>query len=99
MIYIILRDSCFIYRKNRVVREIKPYELKQMKEDFARTETNMLWLRHPYLTVEQSYGHMDHVNRSTDFFTEIARLKNEKFEKHVTLAERLVHLKVTEKWD
>ncbi|XP_058797479.1 large ribosomal subunit protein mL63 [Phymastichus coffea] len=90
----------FKYRgKNRVVKEIKPYELKALRKDYERTEMNMMWLRHPYLTVEQSYGHMSHFNRTKEFFIECARLRNEKFAKHVTIAERLEHLKVSEKWD
>lgn len=59
----------------------------------------MLILRHPYLTVEQSFGHMAHVDKIGPFWEKVRRPRDEKFEKNITLAERLIHLKVKEAWD
>ena len=61
----------------------------------------MLYLRHPYLTVEQSLC-QDNLSRK-DIVQEMIikqyKARNEKFEKHVTLPERLIHLKVSEAWE
>ncbi|KAJ8683217.1 hypothetical protein QAD02_019009 [Eretmocerus hayati] len=90
----------FKYRgKNRVVKEIKPQELKALRWDYERTEKNMLILRHPYLTVDESVGHMKHVDKAKIFWDKIKKPKNERFERHVTLAERLIHLRVQEAWE
>ena len=70
-----------------------------MRENFERTEQNMLYLRHPYLTVEQSHGHMSHIDKTPAFWEKIFKPRVERFSKHVTLAERLSHLKVQEQWD
>ncbi|XP_001606403.1 ribosomal protein 63, mitochondrial [Nasonia vitripennis] len=92
----------FKYRgKNRVVKEIKPKELNQLKIDYERTDQNMLYLRHPYLTVEQSHGHMKDFKMAEmqTFWDNINKPKNERFSQHVTLPERLIHLKVTNAWE
>ncbi|XP_011055034.1 PREDICTED: uncharacterized protein LOC105146453 isoform X2 [Acromyrmex echinatior] len=44
--------------KYRIVKKPSMHDLLKMKKDFEREEQNMLILRHPYLTVEQSQGHM-----------------------------------------
>lgn len=76
------------------------HDLYKMKQDFEREEQNMLILRHPYLTVEQSHGHMKELeNRTEKFFKIIMEEKRNKFQKEITIAERLSHLRVTEAWD
>jgi len=71
-----------------------------MKQDFEREEQNMLILRHPYLTVEQSHGYMkDLENRGDKFMKRMLEYKREKFQKEITIAERLCHMRVSEAWD
>ncbi|XP_019698817.1 uncharacterized protein LOC105187347 isoform X2 [Harpegnathos saltator] len=43
--------------KYRIVKKPTMHDLLKMKQDFEREELNMLILRHPYLTIEQSYNH------------------------------------------
>jgi len=60
----------------------------------------MLILRHPYLTVEQADGYMkDLENRGDKFMKKILEYKREKFQKEITIAERLCHMRVSEAWD
>lgn len=69
-----------------------------MKCDFEREEQNMLILRHPYLTIEQSYGHVQK-NRAQEFCKTKIDQNRERFEKKITIADHLAHMRVTEAWD
>lgn len=70
----------------------------KLRHDIEREERNMLILRHPYLTSEQSLGHMSHIEKPT-LGRLYGKLKDEKFSKRITIADRLNHLKVKEAWD
>jgi len=86
--------------KYRKVKKPTLHDLFKMKKDFEREEQNMLILRHPYLTVEQSQGHMKELeDRKEKFFKIIYEERREKFQKEITFADRLCHLRVTEAWD
>ncbi|XP_011497544.1 PREDICTED: ribosomal protein 63, mitochondrial [Ceratosolen solmsi marchali] len=85
--------------KYRVVREIKTSELRQLKAEYERTEKNMLYLRHPYLTIEQSFNHMSREDRNKSFWEKVRKPRDERFSNHVTLAERLINLKVKDAWE
>lgn len=87
-------------RKYRKVKKPSMVDLFKMRRDFEREEQNMLILRHPYLTVEQSAGHMkDLKNREVEFFKRIHEYRLERFQKEITIADRLSHMRVTEAWD
>ncbi|EFN79972.1 hypothetical protein EAI_16262 [Harpegnathos saltator] len=75
------------------------HDLLKMKQDFEREELNMLILRHPYLTIEQSYNHRSAVCNTSSFWDNIWELKKQKFSKQITYTERLSHLGYGEKWD
>lgn len=93
-------NLCFTHRKYRKVKKPTLQDLFKLKHDFEREEQNMLILRHPYLTVEQSRGHMKELeNRREKFFKLIMEERHKKFQKEITIAERLSHLRVTEAWD
>lgn len=66
-----------------------------------REEQNMLLLRHPYLTIEQTRGHMKEVTlqKRIDFINAKREEQNEKFHKEITIADRLNHLKIRDAWD
>lgn len=86
------------YRKYRIVKKPSFEDLLKLRHDFEREERNMLILRHPYLTSQQSRGHMNHIEKPT--LSKIyGKLKDEKFSKSITIADRLSHLKVSEAWD
>ncbi|XP_015184932.1 PREDICTED: uncharacterized protein LOC107070896 [Polistes dominula] len=84
--------------KYRKVWEPKFEDLLKLRHDFEREERNMLILRHPYLTLEQSSGHMKHIPKIRTGVL-FGNKKNEKFAKMITIEERLSSLKVTEAWE
>ncbi|XP_043486040.1 uncharacterized protein LOC122513685 [Polistes fuscatus] len=101
-----MRLSAFLFKeipyrfrgKYRKVKKPTFEDLFKLRHDFEREERNMLILRHPYLTIEQSFGHMQHVEKlppGVIFGDE----KNKKFSKIITIEERLSGLKITEAWD
>ncbi|CAG9104509.1 hypothetical protein JYU34_012021 [Plutella xylostella] len=85
--------------KDRLIKRVEPVHLRKLQEDFAIEEKNMLYLRHPYLTEEQSFGHAKALGkqekRKEGFQEETRRI----FKNDVTLFERLLHLRVGEGWD
>jgi len=92
--------------KYRKVKKPSMHDLLKMKQDFEREEQNMLILRHPYLTVEQSSGAMKELYgkksshlRTEKFLTKMYDNRNLKFQKEITFAERLCHMRVAEAWD
>lgn len=87
--------------KNRTVKKPSMHHLFKMKQDFEREERNMLILRHPYLTVEQSFGHKtEDMNRKCNtYLPKCKELYIQKFSKQITIADRLSHMRVTEAWD
>ncbi|KAG5318478.1 RT63 protein, partial [Pseudoatta argentina] len=88
--------------KYRKVKKPSMHDLLKMKKDFEREEQNMLILRHPYLTVEQSQGHMKDMypkSRKQNFLEKVLAENRQKFQKEITIAERLCHMRVTEAWD
>lgn len=64
----------------------------QLTKDLEREEQNMLLLRHPYLTVKQSAGHMCEFKK--DKYKKLKFLwqeeKNEKFNRRVTIMDRSI---------
>ncbi|KAK7869126.1 hypothetical protein R5R35_006592 [Gryllus longicercus] len=89
-----------LYRgKYRLVKEVTPLAAANLRHDYAREEKNMLYLRHPYLTLEQSCGHTKHLCKPSERFGEILRKQLEWKRKHVTIEERLRHLRVRDCWD
>jgi len=77
------------------------HDLLKMRNDFEREERNMLILRHPYITLEQSQNHTGETkeSRKEKFLAQVYEEHRQKFQKEVTIAERLCHLRVTEAWD
>lgn len=61
----------------------------------------MLYLRHPYLTKEQSHGHNKEakVLRVKNLVKLGQDMKNAKYSKEITIEDRLSHFRVTEGWD
>ncbi|KZC13356.1 PREDICTED: uncharacterized protein LOC107191439 [Dufourea novaeangliae] len=84
-------------------REKKPTikDIMNMKWDIEREQQNMLLLRHPYITAEQSFGHMKDVKqeKSDKLIQFWHEEKNVKFSKRITIADRLNYYMVNESWD
>ncbi|XP_068984409.1 large ribosomal subunit protein mL63 [Bombus flavifrons] len=87
--------------KNGIRKKPTLRDIFQFKQDLEREEANMLILRHPYLTVEQSNGHMSHLKQEkiANLMTKFKEDTNAKFNRKVTIMDRLGHLNVTESWD
>ncbi|OAD60227.1 hypothetical protein WN48_06156, partial [Eufriesea mexicana] len=89
------------YRKYGKIKEPTLKDIIEFKRDLEREERNMLLLRHPYLTIEQTHGHMKEqkVQKYLDKVNKWREETNEKFNKKVTIMDRLNHLTVAEAWD
>lgn len=90
-----------MYRKHGIRKKPTLRDIIQFKQDVEREEANMLILRHPYLTTEQSNGHMSHLKQDkiVNLMTKFREDVNAKFNRKVTIMDRLGHLKVNESWD
>lgn len=90
-----------MYRKHGIRKKPTLRDIFQFKRDLEREEANMLILRHPYLTTEQSNGHMSHLKQEKiiNLMTKFREDANAKFNRKVTIMDRLGHLKVSESWD
>ncbi|XP_063978814.1 large ribosomal subunit protein mL63 [Diachasmimorpha longicaudata] len=85
--------------KHRKVKDPSLYDLVTLRHDFEREERNMLLLRHPYLTVEQSHAHMKDLKLPLDYRTINQNERNRRFDRHFTWQDQLVHLRTTDAWD
>ncbi|XP_032663889.1 uncharacterized protein LOC116840796 [Odontomachus brunneus] len=86
--------------KYRIVKKPTMHDLLKMKIDFEREEQNMLILRHPYLTVEQSFGHKKALsNKDEKAHIKQFEKAKQKFSKQITFTDRLFSLGYGEQWD
>ncbi|KAJ8711382.1 hypothetical protein PYW07_008624 [Mythimna separata] len=85
--------------KDRLVKRVEPKHLRQVQEDFAIEEQNMLYLRHPYLTQAESFGHTKALGKQEIRLSKLVDKDRRIFKQDVTLYERLQHLRVKETWD
>ncbi|XP_068623790.1 uncharacterized protein [Battus philenor] len=85
--------------KDRLVRQVKPFHLRRLQQDFAIEEQNMFYLRFPYLTEAESSGHAKALGKAEKRMTDIIEKQRKMFKEDVTLLERFKHLRVKESWD
>lgn len=85
--------------KDRLVKRVTKKAIETLKKDYEREEANMLYLRHPYLTMEQSSGHAKALNKHEAWRNKFIVAANQQFSKHRTLEDELSHLKVSENWE
>ncbi|KAI9590346.1 ribosomal protein 63, mitochondrial [Glossina fuscipes] len=86
--------------KRRLVKPVGRRAMETLRREYEREEQVMLLLRHPYLTLEESHGHVKHLQKSEVKITnwnDATTLK--KMKPHVTWEDRLNHLRVKESWD
>ncbi|XP_076644315.1 large ribosomal subunit protein mL63 [Halictus rubicundus] len=87
--------------KYRKERKVTLKDIMEFKWDLEREEQNMLLLRHPYLTIEQSRGHMADVKESRIHRLIMNSLeeRNARFNKTVTIKDRLNYYMLNEPWE
>ncbi|KAK9880638.1 hypothetical protein WA026_011878 [Henosepilachna vigintioctopunctata] len=84
--------------KQKLIKEPTIKDIQKLKNQFAIEEENMFYLRHPYLTAEQSYGHAHALGRQEERMKRLLAVKKD-FKENVTIESRLGHLRHKESWD
>lgn len=86
--------------KKRLVKPVSKKAMDTLVREYDRQEQIMLLLRNPYLSLEESAGH------AKVFAKREAKVKQwqdaqalSKMKPHITLEDRLNHLRVKEVWD
>jgi len=88
-----------IYRgKQRLVKPVTWKDEQALRNSFAIEEKNMFYLRHPFLTSEQSSGHARDLGKREQRSQWLKQLSKE-FKENVTIESRLGHLRYQESWD
>ncbi|XP_076293980.1 large ribosomal subunit protein mL63 [Lasioglossum baleicum] len=87
--------------KYRKERKITFADMMEFKWDLEREEQNMLLLRHPYLTIEQSRGHMTEFKdeKHLNLITGWQENRNARFNKRITITDRLNYYMQNEPWE
>ncbi|CAK1541535.1 unnamed protein product [Leptosia nina] len=85
--------------KDRLVKRVEPRHLRQLERDLEIEENNMFYLRHPYLTEAESFGHSKALGNQLARKERLIDTSRRIFKQDVTLYERLGHLRVKETWD
>lgn len=72
-----------------------------LRDDLEREEENMLLLRHPYLTIEQEFGHMKHLREEKFEELKYRRLlyRVRHFNKKTYIVDRLKCLMTADAWE
>ncbi|XP_076037573.1 large ribosomal subunit protein mL63 [Oratosquilla oratoria] len=84
--------------KNRVTPKVGPLAVEGARKRLAQEEENMFYLRQPYLTLEQSWGHAKELGKDKTWLYNV-RQKQKKFQPDVTIEERFSVLKNNDRWD
>ncbi|CAH0549202.1 unnamed protein product [Brassicogethes aeneus] len=84
--------------KHRIVKPVKRDDVQKLRNDFEIEEKNMFYLRHSFLTSEQSFGHAAALGKHENRMKELI-MKKKDFKDNVTVESRLAHLRVKECWD
>ncbi|KAF5286587.1 hypothetical protein FQA39_LY16270 [Lamprigera yunnana] len=88
-----------IYRgKYKLIKPVTKEDYWKLKTNFEIEEKNMFYLRHSYLTKEQSHGHSKALNIPQQRYLDVLNRKRDFYE-NVTLESRLGHLRYKESWD
>ncbi|XP_059607618.1 uncharacterized protein LOC132255550 [Phlebotomus argentipes] len=88
--------------KYRLVKPVSRKAMETLRAQYNVMEQNMLYLRNPYLTVEESHGHTKDLGKNPakiqkwlDQALEVKKAKKP----HVTVEQRLACLKTAEGWE
>uniref|UniRef100_A0A1B6MRS8 Uncharacterized protein n=1 Tax=Graphocephala atropunctata TaxID=36148 RepID=A0A1B6MRS8_9HEMI len=87
--------------KVRMVKRVTPIALNDLRNDFKIEEKNMLYLRYPFLTLEQSKALTKELkNQEVKQIVKKVTAIDEKFSaKSTRIVDQLKHLRITEDWD
>ncbi|XP_054276298.1 uncharacterized protein LOC128995338 [Macrosteles quadrilineatus] len=87
--------------KTRMVKKVTPLAMNDLRNDYRLEEQNMLYLRHPFLTLEQSKLLKEHLKQQhvPAVINSIAE-RNEKYaKKSLRIVDYLKHLNKSTDWD
>ncbi|ENN80647.1 uncharacterized protein LOC109533418 [Dendroctonus ponderosae] len=84
--------------KHRLYKEVTSMHLSQLKDNLATEEKNMFYLRHAFITPEQSAGHARALGKNQMNYVKTMTKRKEYYE-NVSIESRLGHLRVNEGWD
>ncbi|MPC10904.1 ribosomal protein 63, mitochondrial-like isoform X2 [Portunus trituberculatus] len=84
--------------KNRLYPKVTGLDKADMRRRLEIEEQNMLILRHPYLTLDQSWGHAKALGKGK-IFCDKMKNSSEKWLPNVTIEERFETLKNNDIWD
>ncbi|KAF6205283.1 hypothetical protein GE061_019452 [Apolygus lucorum] len=98
-LFLYKRPKGHLFRgKYRFVKRVTKGAMESLKCEYEQEEQNMFYLRHPYLTREETKC-LREVEQKPFWAVEKWNERNAKFERKRTLADELSHLKVTQDWD
>ncbi|PSN31005.1 hypothetical protein C0J52_20466 [Blattella germanica] len=84
--------------KYRLVKEVTPDARRLQVSEYQLEEQNMFYLRHPYLTLEQSQGHAKDLQKK-DKWRENFRNIRTTYKEPVTLEKHYAHLRYKDVWE
>ncbi|KDR21036.1 ribosomal protein 63, mitochondrial [Zootermopsis nevadensis] len=84
--------------KHKLLKEVTPKDRSNLLLDYAREEQNMFYLRHPYLTSEQSHGHALALNKKVQWIENFRKIRTT-YKDHFTMEMQYSHLKVKDAWE
>ncbi|XP_042876155.1 ribosomal protein 63, mitochondrial-like [Penaeus japonicus] len=84
--------------KDRIMPKIKEGHMKNVKNRLQQEEENMFYLRNPYLTLDQSWGHAKELGKHEKWLRN-KYLEGQKCKPNVTIEERYKTLRTTDVWD
>ncbi|XP_045584376.1 large ribosomal subunit protein mL63 [Procambarus clarkii] len=84
--------------KHRKYPKVTELEVGNAVKGLKVEEENMFYLRHPYLTLDQSWGHAQALGKGKAFIRKMYAAQ-QKVKPTVTLEERYTTLRNTDVWD
>ncbi|XP_042209310.1 ribosomal protein 63, mitochondrial-like [Homarus americanus] len=84
--------------KHRKTPKVTELETGNATKKLQVEEQNMFYLRHPYLTLDQSWGHAKALGKAKAFIRQ-KNVEQQKVMPNVTLEERYKNLRLTDVWD
>ncbi|CAG9769942.1 unnamed protein product [Ceutorhynchus assimilis] len=84
--------------KRRLYKEVTPEHIQGLKNRLEMEERNMFYLRHAFITPEQSFGHAKALGKNEENYFKTMTKRKEYYE-NVSIESRLAHLRVKEGWD
>ncbi|XP_066144608.1 large ribosomal subunit protein mL63 [Euwallacea fornicatus] len=84
--------------KKRRYAEVTNMHLAHLREQLEIEEKNMFYLRHAFLSPEQSFGHGRALGKNEENYVKTITKRNPYYD-NVSIKSRLAHLRHGEKWD